>query len=284
MSQTAFADPAYVMGRSDAEARRLMLQARLYDRITRRFLQDAGLAAGMTVLDVGSGTGDVAFLAADLVGPTGRVVGVDANPVVLETARARAREAQRHNVTFVAGDCRTADLGDVFDAAIGRLVLMYTSDVGEALRAIQERVVPGGIVAFAEAEFPPVLGYVQAGPPGVNRSIWEWGARAFQCAKVNISMATELNRAFLANGLGEPEMIMQALVGGGEGWMGHEWAAESLCSVLPTLEKHGIVTADILEADTLAARSRAEAVETGVPLMLIPLVMAWARKPLDAKQ
>ena len=111
MTQTACDDPVYVMGRSEAESRRLMLQARLYDRITRRFLQDAGLTAGMTVLDVGSGAGDVAFAAADLVGPTGRVVGVDANPVVLETARARARAEQRSNVTFVAGDCSTAEFG-----------------------------------------------------------------------------------------------------------------------------------------------------------------------------
>src|SRR5438046_1077078 len=101
MVQTVLADPAYVMGRSEHEARRLLLQARLYDSITRRFLEDAGLAAGMTVLDVGSGTGDVAFAAADLVGPTGRVVGVDVNPVVLETARTRAQEQGRDNVVFV---------------------------------------------------------------------------------------------------------------------------------------------------------------------------------------
>jgi len=279
MTQTAREDPVYVMGRSEAESQRLMVQARLYDRITRRFLQDAGLTAGMTVLDVGSGAGDVAFAAADLVGPTGRVVGVDANPVVLETARARAREEQRSNVTFVAGDCRTAALGDAFDAAVGRLVLMYTGDVTEALRAVVERVRPGGIVAFAEADFTPVLGYLHAGPEGVNRSMWEWGTRAFQCAGIQVSMVPELNRAFLANGLGEPEMAIQALIGGGEGWVGHEWAAESLRSLLPTLEQHGIVTADILQPETLAARSRAEVVRTGRPLMLIPLVTAWARTP-----
>jgi hypothetical protein len=59
MVQTAIADPTYVLGRSENEARRLMLQAQIYDRITRRFLSDAGLAAGMTVLDVGSGGEDV---------------------------------------------------------------------------------------------------------------------------------------------------------------------------------------------------------------------------------
>src|SRR5215204_2686931 len=114
------------MGRSEAEAHRLMLQARLLDRPTRRFLGDVGLAPGMTVLDVGSGVGDVAFAAADLVGPTGRVIGVDANPTIVETARARAQAEDRENVTFVAGDCRTAVLSDDFDAAIGRFMLFYT--------------------------------------------------------------------------------------------------------------------------------------------------------------
>lgn len=279
MTQTVVADPTYVMGRSEAEARRLMLQARLYDRITRRFLEDAGLAVGMTVLDVGSGAGDVAFAAADLVGPTGRVVGVDANPIVLETARARALEEQRDNVTFVAGDCRTAALGEDFDAAVGRMVLMYTRDVTETLQAIADCVKPGGVVAFAEGDFTPVLGYVRAGPEGVSRSAWEWGARAFASASIHITMAAQLNRAFIAAGLGEPEMVVHTPLGGDDGWPGYEWFAASLRSLLPMLEQYGIVTAEILGPESLAQRCRAEAVRTGVPLMLIPLVTAWALKP-----
>lgn len=63
MVQHVVADPTYVLGRSDAEARRLMLQSRLFHRISRRFLADAGIAPGMTVLNVGSRAGDVAFAA-----------------------------------------------------------------------------------------------------------------------------------------------------------------------------------------------------------------------------
>jgi SAM-dependent methyltransferase len=282
MTQLAVQDPAYVMGRSQAEARRLMLQARLYDRITRRFLVDAGLTTGMTVLDVGSGAGDVAFAAADIVGPTGRVVGVDANPAVLETARARAQTEGRDNVVFVAGDCRTALLGNDFDAAVGRMVLMYTRDISATLQAIVDRVRPGGVVAFAEGDFTPVLGYMRAGPEGVSRTVWEWGARAFASAGIPISMAAPLNRAFLAAGLGEPEMAVHTPLGDGDGCSGYEWFAESLRSLLPMLEQYGIVTAEILDPDNLASRCRAETIDTGVPLMLIPLVTAWAQKPTGA--
>ncbi len=62
---------AYVLGHSHRELDRLSTQARLLKPITRRWLRDAGIVPGMQVLDVGSGTGDVAFIAADLVGGTG---------------------------------------------------------------------------------------------------------------------------------------------------------------------------------------------------------------------
>lgn len=280
MAATAVADPTYVLGRSEAEARRLMLQARLYDGITRRFLAEAGLAAGMTVLDVGCGAGDVSFAAADLVGPTGRVVGIDRNPAIIETARTRAEEGARDNVSFVAGDCRAVDLPHDFDAAVGRLVLMYTGDVSDALQAIVARVRPGGVVAFAEAEFTSALGYMRASPLTLNNSLWDYAARAFVGAGTHAAMAGPLYRAFVAAGLGVPKMAMHAPLGGDEGWIGYEWVVASLRSLLPVLEQDGITTADELQLETLAARSHAEVAETGVPLTLMPLVMAWARKPL----
>jgi hypothetical protein len=69
-------DPAdgYALGRSDAETRRLILQHQLYGPFTRQFLTAAGITAGMKVLDVGSGAGDVALLLADLAGPAGRAL------------------------------------------------------------------------------------------------------------------------------------------------------------------------------------------------------------------
>src|SRR5688572_7884767 len=51
----AFEDPTYVLGRSDTETRRLMLQAELYGHVMERFFRDAGVCQGMTVLDVGCG-------------------------------------------------------------------------------------------------------------------------------------------------------------------------------------------------------------------------------------
>ena len=69
-SSTARTSPpgaSYLFGHSDAETRRLRVQAQLFNPSTHRMLVDAGVAPGMRVLDVGSGAGDVALLVAELV-------------------------------------------------------------------------------------------------------------------------------------------------------------------------------------------------------------------------
>ena len=98
---------SYVLGRSDAETKRLILQHRIYGPITRRLFEAAGIGAGMKVLDIGSGAGDVSLLLADLVGPRGQVMGVDLNPGILATAQARAEAAGAKNVTFRSGEPAT---------------------------------------------------------------------------------------------------------------------------------------------------------------------------------
>ncbi len=65
--------PDYVLGHSDYELGRLGRQAMLLDATTREYLATAGLEPGMRVLDVGSGPGDVAFLASELTMPGGEV-------------------------------------------------------------------------------------------------------------------------------------------------------------------------------------------------------------------
>src|SRR5262249_10591011 len=143
-------DPIYVMGRSADEARRLQERARFFEPLTRHLFQDAGISSGMRVLDIGSGPGDVSFLAADLVGPTGSVVGVDANPEVVRTAIGRAEASGLVHVSFVAGDIRDLALEQEFDAVVGRLVLMYSADPSATVCSALRYVRPDGLVAFHE--------------------------------------------------------------------------------------------------------------------------------------
>jgi cyclopropane fatty-acyl-phospholipid synthase-like methyltransferase len=66
----------YILGHSDAEISRLQTQAAILRPITERLLRNAGIRPGMRVLDLGSGAGDVAILAAELVGPKGCLLGL----------------------------------------------------------------------------------------------------------------------------------------------------------------------------------------------------------------
>jgi ubiquinone/menaquinone biosynthesis C-methylase UbiE len=97
-------DLPHAEGHSGRELERGTGRARLIDAITRRFFLEAGIVPGMRVLDVGTGAGDVAFVAAELVGDAGAVVGVDRSTVALDTARLRAAERSLRNVSFREGD------------------------------------------------------------------------------------------------------------------------------------------------------------------------------------
>jgi ubiquinone/menaquinone biosynthesis C-methylase UbiE len=121
-----------------------------YGPLTRRSFVEAGVGTGMRVLDVGSGAGDVALLAAEIVGPGGQVVGVDTNGQILDVARGRARAASWTNVTFVTGDIRTEALEEPFDAVVGRFVLPFAGDRVDLLRSCIRHLQPGGLVVFQE--------------------------------------------------------------------------------------------------------------------------------------
>ena len=271
----------YTMGRTQAETDRLVRQSKLYSGMTRRMLSEAGLAGGMRVLDIGSGAGDVAMAAAELVGPEGQVVGVDVNPGILETARARVEGAGHNNVEFVAGDARTLDLGNDFDALIGRFVLMYLADPAEALKHLATRVRPGGIVAFHEISFSPNrLPHVLDTP--LADVLVDWTVGVFNQSGAHADLAYRLYRTYIDAGLPEPHLEYTALAGGWPGWPGYQYVADSVQSVLPLLEHFGIATAEEADVATLPERLRADVVATKSPIALPMTVMAWTRLPAAA--
>lgn len=272
------ASEAYAMGRTEAETERLIRQSGFYAPFTRRLFERAGLGPGMMVLDVGTGAGDIALIAAEMVGASGSVVGVDRNPEVLETARARALTAGLSNATFVEGDAGALDLDGGFDAAVGRLVLMHQPDPAKTLRSVAAEVRSGGIVAFQEYNVTPRS--MVAFPP---TPLWEealgWIATALERAGVNTEMGFELRSAFVEAGLPEPRMELNAPVGGGPLWGGYEFAAGTVRTLLPLLERFGIATAEEVGVETLAARLREEMVASGGVGKPPEMVSVWARRP-----
>lgn len=270
-------DPTYWLGRGDAETQRLIQQSRFLNPFTGFLLREAGISEGMKVLDVGSGAGDVALLAAELVGPSGSVVGVDMNPEALRTARARADFAGLTNIEFVAGECRSVDLGDGFDAVVGRLVLLYVAEPVETLCALARRLEPGGIIAFQDYNFTP--NSVQSYPPmRIWQEVYDWVRAAARRAGLNMAMGYDLRRIYIEAGLPEPDMQIASPVGGGRDWEGYENIAATIGSMLPIILASGIATAEEVGIDTLADRLRAETVAKNGVVKYPDLVGAWTRK------
>jgi ubiquinone/menaquinone biosynthesis C-methylase UbiE len=158
-------DNDYEHGHSDRELERLDRQARVVEPITRGFLRDAGIGLGMRVLDMGSGAGHVAFLAAELVGAAGEVVGVDRAPAAVAAARTRAEARSLRNVSFLEGEPGGMTFERPFDAVVGRYELMHQTDPTAALRALARHLRPGGVLVFHEPDldgarsFPPAPTY-----------------------------------------------------------------------------------------------------------------------------
>lgn len=269
-------DPTYALGRSDNEHARLTEQANFLRPLTERFFRRAGIAAGMKVLDVGSGVGDVAFLLADLVGRDGKVVGVDVDATALQKARARAERMNLRNIEFVCGDVRTAALPGPFDAAVGRLVLLYCADPMAALAHIATQVRSGGIVAFQEMEMNEAAMRAVAGD-SLLAQVVETIYRTFAAARVRVRMASEMRQTFVKAGLGKPELVGEFVAGGGADFAGYSWLANTLRSLAPMSRKVGVSLEAVGDLDTLTQRLRDEAANESRDFWSPPYVGAFVR-------
>jgi len=99
----------------------LKFQAGILEEWTESFFRAAGIEPGMKVLDLGCGMGDVSLLAAKLVGPTGSVVGIDRDEVIVKKARERVCcEGHSTNIEVICSDVLEFDAPSRFDAVVGR--------------------------------------------------------------------------------------------------------------------------------------------------------------------
>jgi len=266
----------YALGYSEGEFRRLEFQGDLFRDLTEDVLRRAGLAPGMQVLDIGCGVGDVSLLAADLVGPSGAVFGIDRSKEALDIAKRRAAAAGRSHVRFAATELDAFSTGRKFDAVIGRLVLVHLPNPAATLRRLLMCLRPGGIVAFQEM-LPRLARSIPEGPQ--FRLCCQCITDTFERAGSDLDMGGKLFATFLAAGLPAPQMIAAARVEGGAQSSVYDYLAAVLRSLLPMTEQVGVATAAEVDIDTMAERLRSEALASNACIMLPPLVGAWTRLP-----
>jgi 2-polyprenyl-3-methyl-5-hydroxy-6-metoxy-1,4-benzoquinol methylase len=268
---------SYGLGHADDELERLEVQARLIEPITRRWFVEAGIKTGMRVLDVGSGVGDVAFLAAELVGATGEVIGTDRADAPLTVAAERAAARSLTNVHFVRGDPSAMTFDEPFDAVVGRYVLMYQPDPSAMVRKLAGRVRPGGVVMFQEPyrdgvrSFPPVPSYDRA---------WQLVDDSFRATGADMIMGIKLHSVFVGAGLPAPTLRLESVIAGGGDCMDHiHFEVDPVRTMLPHIERLGLATAAEVDIDTYADRVRDELIATGGVIVGRAEIGAWARVP-----
>ena len=103
----------------------------------------AGIEAGQTVLDLGSGAGLDVFSARAIVGDAGHVIGVDMTPEMIDKARANAAKLGFENVTFIQGDIEALPVeNDTIDVAISNCVLNLVPDKAQAFAELYRVLKP----------------------------------------------------------------------------------------------------------------------------------------------
>jgi ubiquinone/menaquinone biosynthesis C-methylase UbiE len=253
-----------------------MHQAAILRPITERLLRGAGIGPGMRVLDLGCGAGDVAMLAAELVGAAGSVVGIDREREVIAVARERARSAGLGHIDFEEGSVESFPDPDPFDAVIGRYVLIHQADPVALIRAAAGRVRPGGVVAFHEL---CVHGQFVQSLPSV--SLWQqagqWIRLAFQAATPQPDAGGRLIEHFARAGLPQPTLFCDSPAGGGEDSPLYTWMADTLESLLPQLEKMRNSIADTIAIETFEDRLRTAVVEAQSQIVGPAQFCAWTR-------
>ena len=188
---------SYSLGASEAELARLDAQAASIATPTALFLGRAGVAAGMRVLDLGTGLGHVAFLLSELVGAAGEVVGIDQAAPMLAVAEQRRVAAA--STTFDSWrPTFHVPRHEAFDAVVGRLILFHLADPVEVLRHHLGGLADDGVMLMIDFD----VGSARSEPPApLFNTARDWVIAAFRHAGANPIIGTQLGRLLRDAGL-----------------------------------------------------------------------------------
>ena len=264
----------YALGHGDRELERLLLQAEVWGAFTDALLRRAGLREGMKVLDLGTGTGDVALLAAQIVGAEGVVIGIDRAPDPLRLATLRADRAGLTNVRFEVADIHTFEPADRFDAIVGRFILLHAPDPVAVLRRLSHSLAPDGVLVLQEPDIsaarttPPVPLFAQS-----VRWVVEGLERAGARGDLGSLLWSILRRA----GVREPALTHDARIEAPPGKLGCLYLAQTVKSLLPVIQMTGLATPDEVGPDTLEQRLLRDVTEAQAVMVSPALIGAWGR-------
>jgi SAM-dependent methyltransferase len=260
-------------GIGEDEVARLELQGKVTAPPTRMIFTEAGIRPGMRVLDLGCGAGDSTFVAADLVGPGGSVVGVDHSPEALARARLRAGQRGLAQVQFIDGDIHDPAPGGPYDAIVEQLALWQLPDPAVVLRRQATVLRPGGVVVAIE----PDLSVARSLPEtALYTQFLSWSLEAFARAGLDGNFGQRLWAIAEEAGLRPRGMIgIQVHFGPGDE-DGLAYAVQTMRVVEPLFVGTGVATAEEMAVETFEQRLRDEYQKTRMVLAPAMVLSVWA--------
>jgi ubiquinone/menaquinone biosynthesis C-methylase UbiE len=261
----------YTIAGGLADARRLARQAQVMQAATVGFLARAGLAAGVAVLDVGCGDGQVTIAMARRVGARGAAVGVDVDTEALAIARAAAARAGVR-ARVVRADAACLGAAGAYDLVYARLLLSHLIDPCAALRAMRAAARPGGVVAVEDLN----LGTLHSEPPAAALD----ALQAVYGATVRFhggdpTIGPRLQALLSASGL---EHVREDTVENPMGTVGEKlFLAELVRNMRAAIVAAGAATAG--EVDALQAEVEAAARDPQTTFYQAHIHQVWGRRP-----
>jgi ubiquinone/menaquinone biosynthesis C-methylase UbiE len=179
-----------------------------WDYFGRRTIELASLSSGSRVLDVCCGAGASALPAAEAVGPTGNVIGVDLAKQLLESARTKAIQRRLDNIEFEIGDMLAMRFPVAsFDAVVCVFGIFFVPDMAMAVSELWRRVRPGGKLAITT--WGP--NFFQPGSDAFWRSIKDVRPDLFKGFNPwdRINDPGSLTKIFDEAGIAPPKIVLQ---------------------------------------------------------------------------
>jgi SAM-dependent methyltransferase len=265
----------YVLGHRAEELARLDGQAKMLEPATRLALHLAGIRPGMRAVDLGTGTGEVALLLAEAVGPDGSVVAVDRSPEGLEYAASKCADRGVTTVEFVEADVATYVPEGEVDAVVGRLVLSYLPDPVGTVRRLSGALAAGGVYVALEYDTEAVR--TAPATPLAARLTHLMNA-AFAAVGTPQTLGPHLATMLRDAGLADAQSLgLQAYLAPDDP-TGPAMLAGVIGSLVPAIAAHGLADPADLDVPTLRQQLAAEQHEAGAAVIVPTLVAAWGHR------
>jgi ubiquinone/menaquinone biosynthesis C-methylase UbiE len=233
----------YVIAGGRPGYERLQILADAWAPTTKALLDRAHVRPGGRCLDLGTGTGAVAFELADRVGPSGSVEGIDLDPVTIELCREEARRSGAANMVFRVDDVMALGASAEYDLTYCRFLLEHLDRPNDLLAAMWRATRAGGCIVVEDADFEGAF----CEPPNAAHAFWvNTYQEVLRRRGGNPVMGRQLLGAFAAAGIAGAKLtVVQRVDADGPAKDMPRLTVEATRSAL--LE-HGVATATEIDA------------------------------------